>query len=65
MASPVQICTFTAAIANEGKLFVPRLVKGITNNGETIVNEEQIKYTQVLDRNTAFRLQDLMIADSK
>lgn len=36
MASPVQICTFTAAIANEGKLFVPRLVKGITNNGETI-----------------------------
>lgn len=62
MASPVQICTFTAAIANEGKLFVPRLVKGITNDGETIVNEEQIKYTQVLDRNTAFRLQDLMIA---
>lgn len=62
LASPVQICTFTAAIANEGKLFVPRLVKGITKDGKTIVNEEQSKYTQVLDRDTAFRLQDLMIA---
>ncbi|MGN1482071.1 peptidoglycan D,D-transpeptidase FtsI family protein [Porcipelethomonas sp.] len=62
LASPVQICAFTAAIANEGKLFVPRLVKGITQDGKEIVNEEDIKYSQVMDRTTAFRLQDLMIA---
>ncbi len=61
-ASPVQVCAFTAAIANEGKLFVPRLVKGISNDGESIVNEESVKYTEVFDRQTAFRLQDLMIA---
>lgn len=62
MASPVQICAYTAAIANEGKLFVPRLVKGLTKDGETIPDEEQVKYTQAMDREMAFRLQDLMIA---
>lgn len=61
-ASPVQICAFTAAIANEGRLYVPRLVKGITRDGETIVNENEVKYSEVIDRQTAFRLQDLMIA---
>lgn len=60
-ASPVQICTFTAAIANEGKLFVPRLVKGITHDEKKLVNENEIKYSEVFDRQTAFRLQDLMI----
>ncbi|MCI7803851.1 MAG: penicillin-binding protein 2 [Oscillospiraceae bacterium] len=61
-ASPVQICAFTAAIANEGKLYVPGLVRGITHDGETVVNENEMKYTEVFDRQTAFRLQDLMIA---
>ncbi len=61
-ASPVQICAFTAAIANEGRLYVPRLVRGITRDGETIVNEDDIKYSEVFDRQTAFRVQDLMIA---
>lgn len=62
LASPLQICRFTAAIANEGKLYIPRLVKGISKDGENIDVQEQIKYTQVFDRDTAFRLQDLMIA---
>lgn len=61
-ASPVQICSFTSAIANEGRLYVPRLVKGITHDGKTVVNENEVKYTEVFDRQTAFRLQDLMIA---
>lgn len=61
-ASPVQICAFTAAIANEGRLYVPSLVKGITHDGKTVSNQEEAKYTDVFDRKTAFRLQDLMIA---
>ncbi|MGN0612316.1 MAG: peptidoglycan D,D-transpeptidase FtsI family protein [Porcipelethomonas sp.] len=61
LATPLQICAMTAAIANEGKLYVPRLVKGTTEDGENITREEEIKYTQVFDRDTAFRLQDLMI----
>lgn len=61
-ASPLQICAFTAAIASEGEFFVPRLVKGITHDGETVVNENELKHSSIFDRNTAFRLQDLMIA---
>ncbi len=60
-ASPVQICAFTASIANEGRLYVPKLVKGISRDGKTIVNEGDEKYVDAFDRNTAFRLQDLMI----
>ena len=61
-ASPLQICRFTAAIANEGKLFQPRLVRGTTENGIDIKGDEPAACTQVFDRDTAFRLQDLMIA---
>ncbi len=60
-ATPLQICAFTAAIANEGTLYVPRLIKGITHDGENIVSETAIKHTEAFDRFTAFRLQDLMI----
>lgn len=60
-ASPVQVCAFTAAIAGEGKLYVPRLVKGITRDGKTVVRENDVKCAEVFDRSTAFRLCDLMI----
>lgn len=62
LATPLQVCSFTAAIANEGKLYNPRLVAGITKDGESIIREEKQKFTQVFSRDTAFRLQDLMIA---
>ncbi len=61
LATPLQICSFTAAIANEGKLYNPRLVIGTSEDGENIENLQQQKYTEVFDRDTAFRLQDLMI----
>lgn len=61
-ASPLQICAFTACIAGEGRLYVPRLVRGTTHDGKTISNESELKYSDVFDRSTAFRLQDLMIA---
>ncbi len=61
-ASPLQICRFTAAIANEGKLFQPRIVKGLTENEKDITGDRPAGYTRVFDRDTAFRLQDLMIA---
>lgn len=61
-ATPLQVCAFTAAIAAEGKYCVPRLIKGITHNGKNVINENEIKCSEVFDRNTAFRLQNLMIA---
>ncbi len=61
LATPLQICSFTCSIANEGKLYNPRLVIGTTDDGEIIDSEHSQKYTQVFDRDTAFRIQDLMI----
>ena len=62
LATPLQICNFTSSVANDGKLYNPRLVIGTTEIGIDTENEEEQKYTQVFDRDTAFRLQDLMIA---
>lgn len=62
LASPLQICAYTCAIANEGYYYVPRLVKGITEDGVSVYGGESEKKTRVMDRETAFRLQDLMIA---
>jgi len=62
LATPLQVCSFTSAIANEGRLYNPRLVIGTTDDGENILSEQEQKYTRVFERNTAFYLQDLMIA---
>ncbi len=62
LATPLQICSFTVAIANEGRLYNPRLVIGTSQNGEIITGEQEQKYTQVFTRDEAFYLQDLMIA---
>ncbi len=61
LATPLQICAFTSAVANEGRLYNPRLVIGMSTDGVSITKEEEQKYTQVFSRDTAFRLQDLMI----
>lgn len=61
LASPLQVGAMTCAIANDGKLPVPRLVRGITQDGKSISDENKHRYTRVLDRTEAFRLQELMI----
>lgn len=60
LATPLQICSFTCAIANSGKLYEPRLVIGTTEDGKNVDREEQQKYSRVLDYKTALRLQRLM-----
>lgn len=60
LATPLQISSFTCAIANGGKLYEPRLVIGTTDDGENVEREEQQKYSCVLDNKTALRLQKLM-----
>ena len=61
-ASPLQINRMTAAIANGGKLYMSRLIKGITADGETVSNEKLKQYTRVMGEIQAKKLRDMMIS---
>ncbi len=61
-ATPLQITQLTCAIANEGKMPVLRIVKGMTVDGEEIIGEKSPQHSQVLEKDTANQLKDMMIS---
>lgn len=61
-ATPLQITQLTCAIANEGKMPVLRIVKGMTVDGEEIIGEKSSQHSQVLEKDTANQLKDMMIS---
>ncbi len=61
-ASPLQIAQMTCGIANDGDMPLARLIAGYTLDGETLENEKTPIYAKALPRNTAYYLQNLMIA---
>ncbi len=61
-ASPLQIAQMTCAIAGNGEMPLARLIAGYTLDGETIENEKPPMHAKSLPRNTAYYLQDLMVA---
>nr|MDE6665568.1 penicillin-binding protein 2 [Ruminococcus sp.] len=61
-ATPLQITQLTCAIANEGKMPVLRIVKGMTVDGEEIIGEKSTQHSQVLEKDTANQLKDMMIS---
>ena len=61
-ATPLQITQLTCAIANEGKMPVLRLIKGMTIDGEEIMGGKSAQYSQVLEKDTADQLKDMMIS---
>jgi len=61
-ATPLQISQMTCAIANYGNMPVLRVIKGYTNDGENIINDKKIQYAYTMDRDTAFKLQYLMVS---
>ena len=61
-ASPLQVARMTCAIANGGTLPQPRLIRGITKDGVSLVTETETTATPALSPNTATALQELMIA---
>ena len=62
LATPIQITTFTSAIANGGDLPIAKLIRGTTTDGETVDEEDEIVYTKALSTDIAFEMQDYMIA---
>lgn len=61
-ATPLQISQMTCAIANYGNMPVLRVIKGYTDNGINIINEKKAQYAYTMDRDTAFKLQYLMVS---
>ncbi|MCM1506849.1 MAG: penicillin-binding protein 2 [Ruminococcus flavefaciens] len=61
-ATPLQILQLTCAIANDGKMPVLRIVKGMTLDGEDIMNEKTPQHSEVLEKDTANQLKEMMIS---
>jgi len=59
--TPIQMVMSFAAVANQGKLMKPYLVKEIVSGENTFVNQPQ-EVTQVISARTASTLRDLMIS---
>lgn len=60
-ATPLQITQLTCAAANGGKVPVLRLIKGITIDGETVLNEKSPQLSQVMSEETAEQLRKMMV----
>lgn len=61
-ATPLQITQLTCAIANNGKMPVLRIIKGMTLDGKDIMNEKSPQHSEVLDRDIANQLKKMMIS---
>lgn len=61
-ATPLQISQMTCAIANYGDMPVLRVIKGYTEDGINILNQKKVQYAYTMDRDTAFKLQYLMVS---
>lgn len=61
-ATPLQITQLTCAIANNGKMPVLRLIKGMTPDGKDVMNEKKPQHSEVLERTVANQLKEMMIS---
>ncbi len=61
-ATPLQVSQLTCAIANNGKIPVLRLIKGVTKNGRKAENEKDVSYYYAMEPDTANLLKKMMTA---
>ena len=64
-ATPLQICVMTAAIANDGVINMPSLIKGIRNKDGDIDYTDIIPEKRVISYDTAKKLQRFMLKTVK
>ncbi|MBR4021120.1 MAG: penicillin-binding protein 2 [Ruminococcus sp.] len=61
-ATPLHISQLTCAIANNGKMPVLRVIKGLTSDGKTVGNEKKPQLVYAMEEETAEMLRTLMAA---
>lgn len=60
LATPLQVAAMTACIANDGIYCTPRLVLGLTEDGETILPTTELQSHTAISKSTAMTLQTMM-----
>ena len=60
LATPLQIASMTACIANDGIYCTPQLVKGLTEDGCTILHPIDSTQKRVLSSSTAEKIREMM-----
>lgn len=61
LATPLQVSAMTACIANDGVYITPRLLLGMTEDGESMMNATGMDARQVISTKTAKKVQHLMV----
>ena len=62
-ATPLQVTQMTCGIANNGKMPIARLIRGITRDGQTLTEKESAPvYARAIKQDAAEYLQNMMIA---
>ncbi|MBR6394878.1 MAG: penicillin-binding protein 2 [Ruminococcus sp.] len=61
-ATPLQINQFTCCIANSGEMPQLRLIKGLTTDGEIVIDEKAPQFTKVISKETAEGIRHMMTA---
>lgn len=60
--TPLQVCEMTCAFANGGKLPNATIIKGFSEDGISIEDENEYVYTQALDESVANEVKKLMVS---
>lgn len=61
LATPLQVAAMTACIANDGVYITPRILLGMTEDGESMINATVMDARQAVSVKTAKKVQQLMI----
>ncbi len=64
-ATPLQISQLTCAIANDGKMPMMRLIRGITRDGYSVSNEKSPRLTYAMEPDVARQLKQMMLSAVK
>ncbi len=60
-ATPLQITQLACSVANGGKMPELRLIKGLTTDGENVLDRKEPRFSQVMEKETAEKLRKMMV----
>lgn len=62
LATPLQVCAMTASIADDGIYTAPKLIRGLTADGKTVLGEQEPKQHRAVSSETANKVRRMMVS---